>query len=106
MSQAITGTYDLYARVVKGGTPTNEKASIQHQNSEYHDATFGGASDLWGTSWAAADLDSMRVHVRSMLGDTVAGNFAIDAMRVTVHYVDPNGVPRSKSIQVGVGLGL
>lgn len=107
MASIQTGQYDLLVRLSKGGSPTPEKTSPAHSDAEYHNARFGDSGDLWSTTWTAAELDAMHVHVRADLGDTTSGNFAIDAMIVTVFYIDPSGVKGSKSITVGiVGLGL
>lgn len=53
------GTIDNSAKIVKGGTiGGTEKAGAGLYNTSPTYNTYGGASDLWGQSWSAADINA------------------------------------------------
>lgn len=65
-------------------------------------ASYGGSSDLWGTTWTDSEINSadfgllFRPIVNS--GSPVV---SVDHIRITVHYTEA-GVPRSQSIMLAI----
>lgn len=57
--------------------------------------TYGSASQLWGLSWTAAEINSANFQLRiSMNANTTgftAGNPAVDFLAVNIHYTPPSG---------------
>lgn len=67
-----------------GATWTTAQATPTLTTSE---ATYllGGASDLWGRTWSAADLPNLRVRV-VMVASNTARDFSLDVLLLKVHY--------------------
>lgn len=63
--------------------------------------TFGNSSDLWGTTWSVAQINSNDFGIGFMLGANAFGTASCDFHRVTVHYTvpqpDPTGTPDLQS---------
>ncbi|MCS7239651.1 MAG: hypothetical protein NZ651_00115 [Candidatus Bipolaricaulota bacterium] len=51
--------------------------------------SWGSATDLWGTSWTAADINAQGFGLRVGSG-TTAGTRFVDAAEITVYYALPN----------------
>lgn len=82
---------DSRVRLVKGGTvQTTDKASAAMWSLTDAVATYGGAADLWGTTWTADDINSSGFGaVLSMLGVNLPdtdGYGAVDHMTLRVYY--------------------
>lgn len=78
-------------RIVKGGTiSATNKTSPLTTTEEYR--SVGGATDLWGETWTAADINATTFGV-------VAGNItypggstaSVDHIRITVYYTEVIG---------------
>lgn len=90
---------DYSVRLVKAGTITgNNKATATHWTDTDTYATYGSNTDLWGTAWTAADINSGNFGV-AFAGETnglISGlvsllpSIRINHIRITVSYV--NGV--------------
>jgi hypothetical protein len=109
MSSAPANTYDIYAQLVKAGTPVgSSRSSIGNTDDTggpfvSHD--LGGPSDLWGSTWTVSEINSdLAVDVWFDLGvGTAASPFEFDAVGVTVYYTTPSGVSgRQTCIAIGV----
>jgi hypothetical protein len=91
----------LTAQLLKGGSPVGSVKSftVTHTNACNGTAftTVGGDSDLWGTSWTAADINATGFGVRINSGGG-GGQRRLDAVKITVYLLDtdndgvPNGV--------------
>lgn len=79
-------------RLLKGGVPTTNFQDIygvsgQTDCSTSGFRTVGGPTDLWGTTWTAADTNAANFGVRlSKLGST--NTAYVDAVRITIEYQD------------------
>lgn len=82
---------DYQVRIVKGGTigPTDRADGSFWGNSDSY-TTYGGASDLWGETWTANDINNNGFGLAFSAQKTVTngGNVttSIDHIRITVTY--------------------
>jgi len=65
-------------------------------------ATYGGSSDLWGTTWTPAEINSTNFGVMLMAQNTGSTSITayVDFIRVTIHYTVPCTEP---STQASIG---
>lgn len=90
-----------YMRLKKAGSVvgSNKAGSATVAPNVY---TFGGATDLWGTTWTAAEVNASNFGFGAVFGMTSSPNdfaIAIDYVRITIywHYsvdVSPADVPK------------
>ncbi len=110
---STTGTatvVDNSIRLVQGDNITGADRSVgaTWPNSETDNyESFGDSDDLWGLSWAPADINNSNfgVAIQAVLGVSGAANAWVDHIRITVYYsvdeyiltmaVDPTGVGNS-----------
>lgn len=112
-----TRTYDGAVKAVKGGTvqSTDLKNATQWPTSSGTGAyaTYGGASNLWGTTWTHSDINASNfgVVLAAFYGFYGGGSSAtVDHVRTTVYYTsitDPpvaafSGTPTSGTAPLSV----
>ncbi|MDX2165919.1 MAG: hypothetical protein SF182_02605 [Deltaproteobacteria bacterium] len=79
---------DNAVRIIKGGVigATDRSLGGNWPGADAV-ATYGGASDLWGESWTAADINGAGFGVAISAKDSISGALAqVDAMSITVFY--------------------
>jgi Tfp pilus assembly protein PilX len=81
------GDRDVY--LVKAGTPLGtDHASAGDWNASDFVRTYGGSTDLWGTTWTPADINAgnfgLRFRVDNDAGSTVTAS--VDHIQITVYY--------------------
>lgn len=81
---------DSVVRLVKAGTVVgdNKSSSTTLPTSEVT-ATFGGSTDLWGTTWSASDINNTNfgvVYALERQAQNSAG--AVDWITITVDYTE------------------
>jgi hypothetical protein len=111
-STTVSGTTARDSRVflTKNGTATvgSNKAMATAWPSSDTYATYGGAADLWGTTWTPSDINSSNFGViLAAIGDTGFSNptASVDHIRLTVDYTDAGGVPfTQRRIMMGIGI--
>lgn len=79
---------DNRVRIVKGGAiGSTDKADATNWPTAETTVTYGTSSDLWGTTWTAADINASNfgaaVSAIWVSGTNAAG---VDFIRITVHY--------------------
>ncbi len=85
-------TDGVRARLLKGGSPVGNTQDIfgvagQTDCSTSAFRTVGSPTDLWGTTWTAAEINAANFGVRlSKLGSI--GTSYVDSVRITVEYQD------------------
>ncbi len=88
---------DNLVQLRKGGTSTGNNKADTGTSWGTSDATitYGGASDLWGTSWAASDINASNfgVDFRAKNHGFANATASVDFIRVTVYYTEPVGQP-------------
>jgi hypothetical protein len=97
--------YDNAVRLVKDGTTTGENKAIVTTSwpTTFATTTYGGPTNLWGTSWTPADINSLDFGVA--LAAYRLDNGAnlriaqVDSMQITVYY----GYSTTTSVVCGDG---
>lgn len=89
-----TGLYgvvtDNSVKIVKNGVilgPDKKMAGVWPTSRAY--ATYGSSSDLWGTTWTSADLNSSNFGIAisaNLSGVNVMPNANIDHIQITIYY--------------------
>mgnify|MGYP001611182468 CR=1 FL=1 len=88
-SALATTAEDNSISLVKGGTieGDNKAAAGAWPTSDTY-ATYGSATDLWGLTWSAEDINLSTFGVAVAADATAAATARIDHIRITVHYSD------------------
>lgn len=80
---------DSFIQLQKGITPVGAKKKAKgYWDVEANIKTYGSASDLWGASWSAAEINSsdFSVWMKAYNASANATQASVDFMRVTVYY--------------------
>ena len=94
ISNPIPNIKDSIVQLLKGGIPTgnNYSNSLQWPNL-MTDVTYGDSTNLWGTSWTPADINSASFGVNIVVKNTDFNQLAqIDHASIKVFYSVPNGI--------------
>jgi hypothetical protein len=90
---------DVSLRLVKAGVPVgDDKAdAVSLWPTTYGVASYGGASDLWGTTWTAAEVNAANFGVEFSANSGLSSSPAdVDFISITVFYgalaLDEEGV--------------
>jgi hypothetical protein len=85
---------DLSVRLIKNGTVTGSNhATATHWSETESYSSYGGSSDLWGTSWSVADINasnfglSFSASINGLVG--LIPEVLINHIRLTVYYLEP-----------------
>jgi hypothetical protein len=91
-----TNARDSAVRVIKGGTiGSHDKASATNWGaSGFTYASYGGASDLWGTTWADTDVEASTfgAALSATTNDAITSG-QVDHCRITVYTSVPPPPP-------------
>jgi hypothetical protein len=93
-SSTNTGTQDAAVRTVKAGVigTTDRSTATAYPTTDTYEA-HGGAADLWGTSWTAADVNNANFGAAfaSQKPGTAGGSrtISVDHIEITVDYTLP-----------------
>lgn len=81
---------DTEVKLVKGGTVggSNLASGTNWPTSEAY-TTYGGASNLWGTTWTAANINATNFGVVLSASATLGDTLSVDHIRVTVYHSIP-----------------
>ena len=89
-SGMLQNVHDNSLRVMKGGTMVgDDKASASTWPTTDEYATYGGDSDLWGTTWTPADINDSTfgmAHSVSLSGISVLPTARTDHSQMTVFF--------------------
>jgi hypothetical protein len=89
-----TQTSDFLVQLYKGGTLVgSDKASATAYTTSLVTASYGGASDLWGTTWTYSDINgsTFGVALQCQYGGASTRTASVDFIRVTVDYTESGG---------------
>ena len=93
--QATGGVFtDTRVSLVKGGVITGTNlASGTIWPTSFFTATYGGPTNLWGTTWTVDDINSVNFGVALAVGKTGGSpqTVSVDYMQITVHYTSVSG---------------
>lgn len=83
---------DSEVRLVKNGTTTGNNKAITSEGWPTNERTisYGGASDLWGTTWTAEDINANNFGVVLSVRNTSSSNTRralVDYIRITLTYI-------------------
>jgi hypothetical protein len=117
--QALTGPgnpTDVDVTILKGGVATGTNLGHTGAGNGWLSAgaidTYGGVSNLWGTTWAPADINSTSFGVRISCVEWTGGattTAAVDFIRITITYTPPAPPPaggKHRVIQTQTRRGL
>lgn len=89
---AASGAVDNSVKIVKGGLISgDEKADLTAWNRSDTYFSYGSASDLWGLSWTADDINASNFGFVLSGKVTLAGTgneMSIDHIRITIYYTE------------------
>lgn len=97
---------DNSIKIVKGNSITGTELSsgTQWSTTDAY-ATYGGATTLWGTTWAPSDINSSTFGIVVSAVASVAATAQIDHIRITVYYTGSNRPGETnKYLKVGDGM--
>jgi len=98
--------YDNGIRIVKGGTvQSTDKSSASSWPTTDAYAGYGGASDLWGTTWTVADINGSGFGAALSVYTIYAfsASAGVDHCRITVYYTEAGGNRRRRTITTSSG---
>jgi len=104
----IDGIVVEVARGVSGGSATTASAILYKASSqvgtaktsgEFGSATFGTSTDLWGTSWTAAEINASGFGFGvQATGGSNGTTVTMSGARITVHYTEAGGGSDSATV--------
>lgn len=104
----IDGIVVEVARGVSGGSATTAAAILYKAGSqvgtaktsgEFGSATFGNATDLWGTSWTVAEINASGFGFGvQATGGSNGTTITMSGARITVHYTAAGGGSDSATV--------
>ena len=102
------GVYDVSLNLLKAGAITGDNyARSNIWTDAMTEVTYGGGSDLWGTSWSPDDINNSNFGISfSVTSDATGGRVAyVDYVTITVYYTpvsSPSFGPRYPGVGVNV----
>jgi len=102
MTSATNGgriTRDNVVSLVKGGVVTgNNKATATAYTTAFVTATYGSATDTWGTTWTPADINAANFGAVLSVNANNSLTASVDHLRITVYYTTIGFSPSSACI--------
>jgi Secretion system C-terminal sorting domain len=108
ISNPIPNIKDSVVQLMKGGVPvgSNLKNNLQWPNLMTY-VTYGDSSNLWGTTWTPADINSSNFGVNIVVQNTDFAQLAqIDHASIKVYYTLPNAINvlnKKSDVQLQIG---
>lgn len=84
LCSGIPGSGQLNATLLKAGIPIGQVKFAPLVNA-FSTATFGGINDLWGNTWAPADVNGGSFGVQFQIASGISGTVAVCDVAVTVY---------------------
>ena len=85
--------FDIAARIVKNGSLTVGSSQPNPNNwtvISFESITYGGPSDLWGTSWTAADINAsyfgFALYAQQLSGNKFPINMYLKELKIKIDY--------------------
>ena len=98
-NSALTTVTDSVIRLLKAGVAAGDnKASSDQYPTSVVPKSYGGSSDLWGTTWSVADVNSTSwgLSIAGAIDDSVAVDGGLpywDAITYKIDYTEVSGTP-------------
>ncbi|WP_133249523.1 beta strand repeat-containing protein, partial [Flavobacterium cheongpyeongense] len=100
---------DSAIRIVKGGSigSTNRSTGAVWNTSGFTTVTYGGTSDLWGTTWSVSDIQNSNfgVALSALISTNNNRTLSVDYMQITVTYTVPGSIDWYTASSGGTLLG-
>ena len=97
--------WDSLVKLLKSGAAVgSSKASATPWPTSFAYATYGSSSDLWGTTWTAAEINGSfgaRQIAQNIYTDSNDAQAYVDHHRITVYYSEPSGGGMASMTGVG-----
>ena len=104
-ASVAANTQDYSMRILQGGSPAGTDLAAFGVNwpTVLAFATYGGATEKWGLTWTAADINSTGLGAQLAAINTggTSSTLAVDFMIITVYYTTAAGT--KKFMMLGVG---
>lgn len=86
---------DLYLLNSSGAATGDSRNSLTYWPTTDGTATYGGASDMWGTTLTASNINSANFGIRlaAANSDSVDRTAYVDYVSITIDYTLPSGQP-------------
>jgi hypothetical protein len=84
---------DTTIQLLKGGTPVANRATNSLLGTTDITLVYGGATDLWGTTWTPSDILNIDWYVQ-VTGTGTAGNIYVDGVGILVYTTGIYGANR------------
>jgi len=100
VSQPVSDIRDSVVQLVRAGTPAGSNyASALQWPMAFTYSSYGGAADLWNTTWTPADINAPSFGIQLQLTNGAFDQTAqVDHVRITVYYTTPAGLDELQSI--------
>lgn len=100
---------DAVVRLLKAGVEagTSLASGVSWPPTDAY-ATYGGAANLWGTTWTAAQVNAANFGVSLSANVDVSATASVDHVRVTITYTAaaPSVPSGQNSVSLAIGVGL
>ena len=93
MSDISSAMSDNFVSLIKAASVVgDDKATGSFYPTSFAEAIYGGASDLWGTTWTPSQINAVDFGVafESYVGASGSAAY-VDYIKVTVYYTDSSG---------------
>lgn len=82
---------EITTQLRKAGTAVGDNKASGNYTNAWLNKTYGGATDLWGTTWTPADINNSGFGLGHVLYryTTASGDPYIDCFKITVYYTIP-----------------
>jgi len=91
-AQSISDINELVVSLLKAGSPVGDnKASATSWPTSDSTVNYGGATDLWGTTWTPTDVNGAGFGSRIQVENTDTGNdvdASMDYLAITIYYTE------------------
>lgn len=83
-AKVLAGTATVLCRIIKGGTVgATTKTNTWTTTEQFF--SYGGATDLWGETWAPADINAGNFGVSVRQESALTSTLSCDSIRLTVY---------------------
>ncbi len=100
---ADVNTTDEFVRLYKSGTGfvgDNKADTSTEWPTSFAIKTYGGASDLWGTTWTRSEVLNMGAGLSADMAGSTASGILVDFIRFTIYYESPHSLTGDAPVDV------
>lgn len=99
---------DTEIKLIKAGViqSTNRSTGATWPAGSFVDRTYGGASDLWGTTWTPSDINSSNFGFALSSTTSTTGQARVDSIKITINYTTSGNVAYYDNATPNSGNGI